>query len=86
MSKRTLLVNDYFNSSSDSEYDCGEEYVDSAGAPAPVLTEGDAIGSSKKRKKVPRVDLHAVEGVAEFGEVVEGPEGYGEWRSVPGFS
>ena len=40
----------------------------------------------KEKDKPPRVQFYAREGVPEFGTVVSGPSGYGEWRSVPGFS
>ena len=39
-----------------------------------------------KRQKHSPVSLEFVDGIAKFGEIVDGPEGYGEWRSVPGFS
>ena len=40
----------------------------------------------KEKDKPPRVQFYAREGVPELGTVVSGPSGYGEWRSVPGFS
>ena len=50
----------------------------------------DAIPQSPdaKRQKTrpPRVQFYARKGVPELGTVVSGPKGYGEWRSVPGFS
>ena len=44
--------------------------------------------TAKRQKKVKpdRVKLFACEGIPEFGTVVSGPAGYGEWRTVPGFS
>ncbi|MDA9603559.1 HNH endonuclease [bacterium] len=43
--------------------------------------------AAKRHKKGPsRVEFYATEGVPEFGTVVSGPAGYGEWRTVPGFS
>jgi len=44
--------------------------------------------AAKRQKKVKpgRVKFYAREGIPEFGTVVSGPAGYGEWRTVPGFS
>ena len=44
--------------------------------------------AAKRQKKVKpdRVEFYAREGIPEFGTVVSGPAGYGEWRTVPGFS
>jgi len=40
----------------------------------------------QKKAKPDRVEFYATEGVPELGTVVSGPKGYGEWRTVPGFS
>jgi len=42
---------------------------------------------AKRQKGKPKpVEFYAREGVAALGTVVNGPAGYGEWRTVPGFS
>ena len=33
----------------------------------------------------PRVEFYAEDGVGDLGTIVAGPDGYGEWRTVPGF-
>ena len=40
----------------------------------------------QKKGKPPRVEFYAREGVPALGTIVNGPAGYGEWRTVPGFS
>ena len=44
--------------------------------------------AAKRQKKVKpdRVKFYAREGIPDLGTVVSGPAGYGEWRTVPGFS
>ena len=41
---------------------------------------------AKKKGKPEPVEFYAREGVPALGTVVDGPAGYGEWRTVPGFS
>ncbi|MDA9603583.1 HNH endonuclease [bacterium] len=48
-------------------------------------TEPPAKRQKKKGKPEP-VKFYALEGVPALGTVVNGPAGYGEWRTVPGFS
>ena len=48
-------------------------------------TEPPAKRQKKKGKPEP-VEFYARAGVAALGTVVNGPAGYGEWRTVPGFS
>jgi len=48
-------------------------------------TEPPAKRKKKKGKPEP-VEFYASAGVAALGTVVHGPAGYGEWRTVPGFS
>ena len=42
--------------------------------------------AKRQKGSAPRVKFYAREGIPAFGTVVDGPAGYGEWRTVPGFS
>tara|TARA_B110000046_G_scaffold183238_2_gene218924 strand:- start:1579 stop:2841 length:1263 start_codon:yes stop_codon:yes gene_type:complete len=49
-------------------------------------TEPPAKRRKKKKGKPEPVEFYARAGVPALGTVVNGPAGYGEWRTVPGFS
>jgi len=51
-----------------------------------AIDENAPTAKRQKKVKPGRVKFYACEGIPEFGTVVSGPAGYGEWRSVPGFS
>ena len=50
------------------------------------ISRPESTSTYKNSYKLPRVSFDAEADNREFGEQVEGPEGFGEWRSVPGFS